>query len=98
MSKILRWRRGQANEVIAKGSLKHFMPQNGVYAYQRKLGDKEVTVLMNGTSRPLTVTMERTLEILPYGTRLHDLISGQDVEIAEKMTFAPRQVMILQNF
>ena len=61
MSKILRWRRGQANEVIAKGSLKHFMPQNGVYAYQRKLGDK-------------------------------------DVEIAEKMTFAPRQVMILQNF
>ena len=53
---------------------------------------------MNGTSRPLTVTMERTLEILPYGTRLHDLISGQDVEIAEKMTFAPRQVMILQNF
>jgi hypothetical protein len=64
----------------------------------RKLGDKEVTVLMNGTSKPLTVTMERTLEILPYGTRLHDIISDEDVTIAEKMTFAPRQVMVLQNF
>lgn len=98
MSRLLHWRRGVANEVIAKGSLKHFMPQNGVYAYQRKLGDKEVTVLMNGTSKPLTVTMERTLEILPYGTRLHDLISDEDIVISEEMTFAPRQVMILQNF
>ena len=53
---------------------------------------------MNGTSKPLTVTMERTLEILPYGTRLHDIISDEDVTIAEKMTFAPRQVMVLQNF
>lgn len=98
MSKLLHWRRGEANEVIAKGSLKHFMPQNGMYVYRRKLGDKEVTVLMNGTSKPLTVTMERTLEILPYGTRLHDLISGEDVTIAEKMTFSPRQIMVLQNF
>ncbi len=98
MSKLLHWRRGEANEVIAKGSLKHFMPQNGMYVYRRKLGDKEVTVLMNGTTRPLTVTMERTLEILPYGTRLHDIISGEDVTIAEQMTFAPRQVMVLQNF
>lgn len=98
MSKLLHWRRGDANEVIAKGSLKHFMPQNGMYVYRRKLGDKEVTVLMNGTSRPLTVTMERTLEILPYGTRLHDIISGEDVTIDKEMTFAPRQVMILQNF
>ncbi|MDE5624979.1 MAG: glycoside hydrolase family 13 protein, partial [Muribaculaceae bacterium] len=86
MSKLLHWRRGEANEVIAKGSLKHFMPQNGMYVYRRKLGDKEVTVLMNGTTRPLTVTMERTLEILPYGTRLHDIISGEDVTIAEQMT------------
>ena len=98
MSKLLHWRRGEANEVIARGTLKHYMPQNGMYVYRRKLGDKEVTVLMNGTTRPLTVTMERTLEILPYGTRLHDIISGEDVTIAEQMTFAPRQVMVLQNF
>lgn len=98
LQKLLHWRRGQANDVIARGSLKHFMPQNGIYAYRRALDDKEVIVLLNGNDTPQTVTMERTLEVLPYGSRLHDLISGTEVEITPEMTFAPRQVMILQNF
>ena len=55
-------------------------------------------MLLNGNDTPQTVTMERTLEVLPYGSRLHDLISGTEVEITPEMTFAPRQVMILQNF
>lgn len=98
LSKILNWRRGEAREIIAKGSLKHFMPQNGLYVYERKLGDKKVVVMMNGRDEPLDVTMERTLEILPYGTRLHDIISDNDVTIEENMTFAPRQIMVLQNW
>lgn len=98
LSKILNWRRGEANEVIAKGSLKHFMPQNGIYAYERRLGDKQVVVLMNGNDAPVTTTMERTKEILPYGTRMNDLISGETVTIPEEKTFAPREIMILSNF
>lgn len=98
LSKLLNWRRGEARDVMAKGKLKHFMPQNGIYAYQRKLGDKEIVVMMNGNDSELPVTMERTLEILPYGTTMHDLISGQDVTIQPEMTFAPRQVMVLYNF
>ena len=91
LSRLLQWRRGEANDVIAKGTLKHFMPQNGIYAYERRLGDKQVVVLLNGQSEPNTVTMERTLEILPYGTTMRDLVSGKDVTITEEMTFAPRQ-------
>lgn len=98
LSRLLQWRRGEANDVIAKGTLKHFMPQNGIYAYERRLGDKQVVVLLNGQSEPNTVTMERTVEILPYGKTMRDLVSGNDVTITEEMTFAPRQVMILQNF
>lgn len=98
MSNLLRWRRDKARDVMAKGSLKHFMPQNGIYAYQRKLGDKEVIVLLNGNDTPNTVTMERTLEVLPYGTTLHDVVSGKDITIEPEMTFAPRQVMVLENF
>lgn len=97
LSKILKWRRGEANEVIAKGSLKHFMPQHSLYVYERRLGDKRVDVLMNGTDEPLTVTMERTVEVLPYGATLHDIISGEDVTITEEMSFSPRQIMILTN-
>ena len=99
LSTLLRWRRTpQVNEVIARGSLKHFMPQNGLYVYQRKLGDKAVTVILNGRDSEQTLTMERTVEAMPYGSRLYDIISDSPVTIEETMTFAPRQVMILQNW
>lgn len=98
LSKILNWRKGDANEVIARGSLKHFMPQTGLYVYQRKLGDKEVTVMMNGKDTELTVPMNRTLEVLPYGTKLTNILDGSDVTISEEMTFGPREVLILQNW
>lgn len=97
LSKLLQWRKGAANEVIAHGSLKHFMPQNCLYVYERKLGDKQVVVLMNGTNSELTTKMNRTVEVLPYGTTMTDLISGQPVTITEEMSFAPRQVMVLQK-
>lgn len=98
LSKLLHWRRGQANEVIARGSLMHFMPQTGIYVYRRKLGDKEVIVLLNGNDQPVEADMSRFYEVLPYGTRMPDIISGRTVTIEDKMTFDPRQVMILQNF
>ncbi|MDE6439394.1 MAG: cyclomaltodextrinase C-terminal domain-containing protein, partial [Muribaculaceae bacterium] len=98
LSRLLNWRRGEANDVIARGSLKHFMPQNGIYAYERRLADRQVVVLLNGTGAPLTTSMERTAEILPYGTTLTDIVTGKPVTITETMTFSPRQVMILQNF
>lgn len=98
LSNLLNWRRGEAREVMAKGTLKHFMPQNGIYAYRRKLGDKEVTVLLNGKDTSNTVTMERTLEILPYGTVLKNVVDGNEVTIEPEMTFAPREVMVLQNW
>ena len=46
----------KGNEVIAKGQLKHFAPNKGVYVYERKYGDKSVVVFLNGTTgnRPLT--------------------------------------------
>lgn len=99
ISSVLQWRRSpEVNEVIARGSLKHFMPQNGLYVYERRLGDKQVVVILNGNDEPREVTMERTVEILPYGTRMHNMLTGTDITIAETMTFAPREVMILQNF
>lgn len=94
LSKLLNWRRG--NEVISRGTLKHFMPENGMYVYQRRLGDKAVTILMNGTDEPLTTTMERTVEILPYGTTLHDMLTDSNVTIKEEMTFPARAILILE--
>lgn len=95
LRKLLNWRKG--NNIIAYGSLKHFMPENGIYVYQRKLGDKQVIVMMNGNDRNITTTMERTLEVLPIGSKWKDLLTDNEITITEKMTFAPRKVFILQN-
>lgn len=98
LAKLLNWRKGNANDVIARGSLKHFMPQNGVYAYRRKLGDKEIHVMMNGNDTELTISTERTAEVLPVGTTMRDVLTGRDVTITDSMTFSPREIIILQNF
>jgi len=95
IQKLLQWRRG--NEAIARGSLKHFMPENGLYVYQRRSGDKEVTVILNGNDSPVTTTMERTLEILPYGSERRDMLTGETITISPEMTFSPRQILILEN-
>lgn len=95
IQKLLQWRR--SNEAIARGSLKHFMPENGLYVYQRRSGDKEVTVILNGNDSPVTTTMERTLEILPYGSQRRDMLTGETITISPEMTFSPRQILILEN-
>lgn len=95
IQKLLQWRRD--NEAIAHGSLKHFMPENGLYVYQRRSGDKEVTVILNGNDSPVTTTMERTLEILPYGSQRRDMLTGETITISPEMTFSPRQILILEN-
>lgn len=95
IQKLLQWRRG--NEAIAHGSLKHFMPENGLYVYQRRSGDKEVTVILNGNDSPVTTTMERTLEILPYGSQRRDMLTGETITISPEMAFSPRQILILEN-
>ena len=95
LSGLLHWRRG--NEVIARGTLKHFMPENGIYVYRRTLGDRHVTVIMNGNDSEKSVNMNPTVEIMPFGTQLRDILSGETITITPEMTFAPRAIYILEN-
>lgn len=60
--KLLNWRKG--NEVIAKGSLKHFAPHQGIYVYERKLGDRSVVAVFNGTSAEKTIDLARYREVI----------------------------------
>ena len=98
MQRLLQWRRGAANDVIAKGSLKHFAPSERVYAYERRLGDKKVLVFLNGSDEEATMPMARLAEAAAVGEKFTDLIAGEPVTIPEEMVFAPRQTMILYNF
>ena len=98
LSSVLKWRRDVANDVIAKGELKHFMPINCVYVYQRKSGDKQVVVILNGSESEIELAMPRYEEILKPGTKLRKSLTGEEVEITSSMMLAPKETLILQNF
>ena len=94
LSKLTTWRKG--NKVISEGSLKHFMPENGMYVYERRLGDRRAVVIMNGTDRQLSVDMSIYREILPSGITLRDVITGEDFTVTPEIHFAPRALYILE--
>lgn len=94
MHKVASWRKD--NKAISEGSLKHFMPENGMYVYERRHADRRAVVIMNGTDKELSIDMSIYAEILPEGTTLKDIVIGDTFTVAPKMTFAPRALFILE--
>lgn len=94
LQKLLKWRKG--NDVLAKGSFKHFVPQNGVYVYERKYNDKSIVVLLCGSDDNKTIELARYKEILPK-SQARDIISGNIVNVSETtLTISSKGVMILE--
>ncbi len=94
MRKLLNWRKG--NEAIAKGTLKHFAPTNGVYVYERKYNGKSVVVMLSGSDSEKTIDLSFYKEILPKN-QAKDIISGNTVNLSEtSLTISPRSALILE--
>lgn len=98
ISALLKWRKGEANDIIAKGTLKHFMPINCAYVYERRLGDRQAVVIINGTDKTMELDMKRYKEIMPQGATMHRSLGGDDIIIGDTLTLAPRETILLQNF
>lgn len=91
---LLNWRKG--NQVIGKGSLKHYSIQNGVYVYQREFNGKSVVVIMNGTDDSKELDLAPYQEILPRENAL-DVLTGKNVDLSKKLRLDGRENLIL-NF
>lgn len=94
LSKLLHWR--QDNEVIARGGMKHYVLQKGVYLYERFLGDDKVLVFMNGTSGEVTVNLDRYAESIQGMSSARDFLSGKTITLGETLTLSPKEVLLLQ--
>lgn len=93
MQKLLQWRKG--NDVIAKGSLKHFAPSKGIYVYERKYGNKSVAIFMNGTDKEQSLSLVPYQEILPQPAA-YDVLSGKRISLDKELTLKPREMYILE--
>jgi Glycosidases len=93
LRKILKWRK-ENGELIAKGDIKHFPPQNGVYVYQRKLGDNSIIVMLNGNDRSQTIDLSYFSEIISNNSAVN-VIDGSIVNLDKELTLDKRGVLIL---
>lgn len=93
MQKLLQWRKG--NEVIAKGTLKHYAPNKGIYAYERKYGDQSVVVFINGNDRTQTIDLTAYKEILPKASA-NDILTNKKVDLGKELTLEKRGILIFE--
>ena len=61
LSRLLHWRKG--NDIITRGTMKQFIPYDGVYVIARQLDGHGVIVLLNGTTKSQTINTLRYSEL-----------------------------------
>ncbi len=94
ISKLLHWRKD--NAVISEGTMKHFIPQNGIYVYVRSFEGKAAMVILNGTSKEQLLPIKHYNEVLNNATTSKDIISEKNIDLTKDITLNPKQSMIIE--
>jgi len=94
ISKILHWRKD--NAVISEGTMKHFLPQNGIYVYARCFEGKTDLVILNGTSKEQILPIKSYKEVIKEATTGKDIISDETVDLTKDLNLSPKQSMIIE--
>ena len=93
-SRLLHWRQG--NEMITKGSQTQFMPNNGIYVIARQYQGKTALTVLNGTSSPATLDVERYAEVIGTASKVKDILTGRYYDLSKNFELKPRQSLILE--
>ena len=91
---LLKWRKG--NAVIAKGKMKHFMVNQGVYVYERSLDGRSVLVLMNGSDKEVNLPLARYAEVLRGKTSGKEILTGKEIPLGDELSLAPKGIFVLE--
>ncbi|MDT0643467.1 glycoside hydrolase family 13 protein [Zunongwangia sp. F363] len=93
-SKILNWRK--SSEVVHKGTLTQFIPENNVYVYFRSLNDKKVMVVLNNSEENQTLNLERFAEELQQNTSGKEILSEKQVNLTGELHIDAKTPMIIE--
>lgn len=94
MQTLLKWRKG--NEVIAKGKMKHFMVNQGVYVYERSWGGKQVVVMLNGSRQTVDLPLDRYQEVLKGKTSARNILTNRVVPFGQTIKIEPKGILVLE--
>jgi len=94
LSTILKWR--QTADVIHKGKLKHFIPQDGIYTFFRYNEKDKVMVILSKNDEPVKLDLKRFNEILGRRMMGKDVATGKTYELLPKFTVPANAALILE--
>lgn len=94
IKKILNYRKG--NDIISKGSMIHFYPMSGVYAYQRKYGNQALLVFINGNNYDHNVQLDQYQEVLQNGIKFKNIMNDEIFYLNESFILKSREALILE--
>ena len=90
---MLNWRKG--NDIIGKGTLKHYSIAKGCYVYERSYKGKSVVVIMNGTGQPAELDLTPYRESLPKA-QATDVLTGKQVQLEGTLKLGARESLLLE--
>ena len=93
-SRLLHWRQG--NDVIIKGTQTQFIPYKGVYVIARRYQGKTALTILNGTSKPATMEVERYAEVIGSTAKAKDVLTNRYYDLSKNLELKPRQSLILE--
>jgi len=93
LSRLLHWRQG--NEVITKGQQIQFIPYNGIYVIARQYQGRTVLTILNGTSKPAKMDVERYQEVIGKSAKVKDILTNRYYDLSSDLELKPRQSLIL---
>lgn len=89
LHKLLQFRKN--SNAVRKGTMKHFIPQNGVYVYFRQYQDEKIMVLANTTSHVCS------LLLMQFSEELSEYRFGVDVITGIKCSLNDNEIKIKKN-
>ena len=95
LSALLHWRNG--NETIIRGYQTQFIPWKGVYVVTRRWHRNTVMTIINGTTRPATLEVNRYAELFESDNRIAtDVITGKQYDLSSNVPLEPRATLVLE--
>ena len=82
--------------MITKGSQIQFIPYNGIYVIARQYQGKTALTILNGTSQPATMDVERYAEVIGTASKVKDILTGRYYDLSKNLDLKPRQSLILE--
>jgi glycosidase len=93
LRRLLNWRK--ESEAIAEGTLKHFIPHDNLYVYNRKSAHESVLVMINNGDAIATPDMSRFAEVLTGYESAKDILTGKAYNLSS-IAIPPHTSLVLQ--